>query len=64
MALHKAELWQLHRLIQHFDVCANAFALIALAMAVFALEPGIAGLLALFHPPKEVLVGGIQITQR
>jgi putative transposase len=50
-------------MIQNFDVRPYAFALVALPVVVFALEPGVSGLLPLLHTSEEVLIGGIQVLQ-
>ena len=55
-SLYKAEFWELHRLVQHLDIRPHALALIAFLAMVLALEFWIAGFLALFHTPEEVLI--------
>ena len=46
-ALHFSQLRELHGSVQHLDVCADAFTLVALTVVVLALEPGVSG----FLPP-------------
>lgn len=41
-----------------YDVRSHISALVALPVVAFALETGIAGFFTLFHPAKEVLIGG------
>ena len=60
-AFYKAELGKLHRLVQHLDICPYALALVALPVVMFALESGIARLIAVFHTAEEVLKGRVQV---
>ena len=62
-ALHFSQLRELHGSVQHLDVCADAFALVALTVVVLALEPGVSGLLPLLDTAEEVLICGIQVLQ-
>ena len=55
-ALHFSQLRELHGSVQHLDVCADAFALVALTVVVLALEPGVSGLLPLLYTAEEVLL--------
>lgn len=57
--LYKAELRELYSTIKHFDVLPNALAFVASPMVALALEPWIAGFLALLHTPEEVLIGSV-----
>lgn len=59
-ALHKAELRELYRLVQRFDIRTHAFAFVASPAVMLAFESGIAGFPALLHPSEEILIGGVQ----